>query len=155
MIVKCQLRIFLALQLLTIALSVPLATAGDGDVHSQSRIIGVIPISKAGVSNALYRHIDQLAPQLKKISAGQIVKLECRYNGASSREKDVHRALMVAAEVERYLLEIYKIRINFWLTARFDAVTVNDPAELAISLLSDDITKLARMPIAPTNSDAE
>lgn len=153
--VKCLLRILLALQSLTIVLSVPLATAGDGDAQSQSRVIGVIPISKAGVSNALYRHVDHLAPQLKKISAGQIVKLECRYNGVSSREKDVHRALMVAAEVERYLLEIHKIRINFWLTARFDAVTVNDPAELTFSLLSDDIIMLDKIPVAPTNSDAE
>lgn len=151
MMVKCLWRTVLFLLLVGIVWSVPAIAASDGE----TRLIGVIPITKVGISPALYRHADRLVPELKKLAPGKAVKLECRYNGVPSRERDVHKALMIAAEVGRYLHEIHKIRLNFWMTARFGTVTADDPAGLTFTLLADDITMLGRKPVVPVESDAE
>lgn len=154
MMVKCLCSILSGLVLVFIV-SLPPVAAAEGDAGSKPRLIGVIPIGKLGISPALYRHVDRLAPELKKLSPGKAVRIECRYNGVSSREKDVHRALMVAAEATRYLYEIHKVRLNFWLTARFGAASAEDPAGLTFTLLSDDIAILGREPVAPAKADVE
>ena len=152
---KCLFRILVGVQLLCVVWPAAALSDEGGSARTAPQMIGVIPIGKSGISPALYRHADRLAPELKKLAPGKAVKLECRYNGVSSREKDVRKALLIAAEVKRYLHEIHNVRLNFWLTARFGAPSSADPAGLTFTLLPDDVAMLAVKPVVPTKVDAE
>ena len=77
------------------------ALADSEDPLGQSKIIGVVQLTKPAATANIFRDIDKMVPQLKKISSERVIKLECRYNGLPGREQDVSNAYMVAGKVEK------------------------------------------------------
>lgn len=124
--------------------SIP-AIAGPVEL-SEHKVLRVVPLTNAGVTKSVYHQIDRLVPELKKISANEIVKLECHYNGNSEREQDVVNAFMIAGRIEKYLREHHKLKIDMWLSAHFGALTYENPAALIFSVLSKDINYLENQP---------
>jgi hypothetical protein len=116
-----------------------------------SRILATVPV-KGNVDQEVYRQFDRLAPELRRISRDNIIKLECRYSGSPSREKDVLNAYQIAAKIEKYLRTQHNLDLDLWITLQ---LTVKQPKTpiLTIALFSDEIKQLDSMPITPKSSD--
>jgi len=130
-------------------------SADNEAVLDQAKIIGIIPISKEGVTKNIYRYIDRLVPELKKLPSEQIVKLECSYIGLSERERDIFNAYQIAGRVEKYLREHHKLNLDLWIAAYIGKQTRQHPPALTFSVFSDDFRKLEMLPVDPTTLSAE
>lgn len=133
----------------------PPAFAVTGDEIDRSKVIGVIPLTKDGVTQNVYRKIDRLVPALKRLSSDGIVKLECRYTGMPEREQDVLNAYKIAGRVERYLREHHKINLDIWIAAHIGTASRENPPALTFSVFSDDLRSLEKLPVYPAKAKAE
>lgn len=133
----------------------PAAFAVSSDEIDRSKVIGVIPLSKDGVTRNVYRSIDRLVPALKRLSADGIVKLECRYTGMPEREQDVLNAYQIAGRVERYLREHHKINLDIWIAAHIGTPSRENPPALTFSVFSDELRNLERLPVYPAKANTE
>lgn len=138
--------VMIALAALVVA---PLCQADDKVTADGARILGVVPLQGASVTPVVYRHIDRLVPDLKKLSKDKIVRLECRYNGKSDREQDVLNAYMLAARVDKYLRERHKLDLDLWIATHIGAPVRGKQAALTFAVFADEIGKLDRLPIDP------
>lgn len=129
--------------------------ADDGAVPDKAKVIGIVPLTKAGVTQNVYRYIDRIVPELKKIPAERIVKLECSYNGMPEREHDVLSAYQIAGRVEKYLREHHKLNLDLWVAAYIGMQTRQHPSALTFSILSDDLRNIEKVPVVPAASPAE
>lgn len=137
---KCQLMCILIILLYAVS-----AIANSDNMAEYTKVIGMIPLSKNGVTNNVYRKIDLLVPELMKFSKKRIIKLECRYNGVAEREQDVSAAFMIAGKVEKYLRERHKLNMNVWLTTQIGSSRENSPA-LTFSVFKNEINVLDALP---------
>lgn len=131
------------------------ASADNGADPNQAQVIGVVPLTKSGVTQNVYRNIDRIVPELKKIPSERIIKLECSYNGLPEREKDVLHAYQIAARVEKYLREHHKLNIDLWINAHIGKQTRQNQPSLIFSILSGDVKNIGKVPVAPAVSSAE
>lgn len=156
MIVKGLRHIVLLIVILLGALQSAMPAFADQEVLSeQSKVIGVVKLTKAGITKSVYRRIDSIVPELKKLSPKQIIRLECRYNGAPDREQDVLKAFTLAGRVEKYLRERHKLNIDVWLTTHIGVSKNENAAMLVFSKFSDDIRKLDKQPVIPVKAQVE
>lgn len=133
----------------------PAAFAISGDEIDSSKVIGVIPLTKDGMTQNVYRRVDRLVPALKRLSSDGIVKLECRYTGVPEHEQDVLNAYQIAGRVERYLREHHKINLDIWIAAHIGKESRENPPALTFSVFSDDLRNLEKLPIYPAKANAE
>jgi len=131
------------------------AFAENGTELDRAKVIGIVPLTKAGVTQNVYRHIDRIVPELKKISAERIIKLECSYTGLSEREHDVLSAYQIAERVEKYLREHHKLNLDLWVAANIGIQTRQHPPALTFSVFSDDIRSLEKVSAVPAKLPAE
>ena len=155
MIVKKILTNMKSVLLVWMILLSPIPVIAGPVESSEQKVIRVVPLTHAGVTKSLYNQIDRLVPQLKKISANEIVKLECHYNGNSKQEQDVVNAFMIAARIEKYLREHHKLKIDMWLSAHLVAFTHENPTALIFSVLSKDINYFENQAPIPVKVQAE
>lgn len=125
------------------------ALADSEDPLGQSKIIGVVQLTKSAATANIFRDIDKMVPQLKKISSERVIKLECRYNGLPGREQDVSNAYMVAGKVEKYLREHHKLNLDIWVAANIGLQTRQNPPALTFSVFSDDVKNIEQLPVNP------
>lgn len=129
--------------------------ADDGAVLDSAKLIGSVPLTKAGVTQNVYRYIDRIVPELKKIPSERIVKLECNYSGLPEREQDILSAYQIAGRVEKYLREHHKLNLDLWIAAHIGKQTRQYPPTLTFSVFSDDVKNLEKLPVVPATSPAE
>ena len=132
-----------------------LVFADNGAELNHAKVIGVVPLSKAGVTQNVYRYIDRIVPELKKIPSERVVKLECSYTGLSEREHDVLSAYQIAGRVEKYLREHHKLNLDLWVAANVGMQTRQHQSTLTFSVLSDDLKNIEKVPVVPSASPAE
>ena len=154
MIVKCAGIIGLYGLLFILATASPVF-ADNGTVLDKAKIIGIVPLTKDGVTQNIYRNIDRIVPELKKLPSERIVKLECSYNGLSKREPDVISAYQIAGRVEKYLREHHKLNLDLWIAAYIGMQERQHPPALTFSVFSDNVRHLEKVPVVPTVSPAE
>lgn len=125
--------------------------------HSQeisaatSRILATVPV-KGNVDQSVYSLFDRLVPELRRISKDNIIKLECRYYGNPSREKDVVNAYQIAAKIEKYLRTHHNLDLDLWITLQLVVKQPKTPI-LTIALFTDEIKQLDSMSVTPKKSD--
>lgn len=129
--------------------------ADNGAVLDGAKVIGTVPLTKAGVTQNVYRYIDRIVPELKKIPSERIVKLECIYSGLPEREHDVLSAYQIAGRVEKYLREHHKLNLDLWVAANIGMQTRKHPSALTFSVLSNDLRNIEKVPVVPVASPAE
>lgn len=129
--------------------------ADNTSILDNAKIIGIVPLTKAGVTQNVYRYIDRIVPELKKIPSERIVKLECSYNGLPGREHDVLSAYQIAGRVEKYLREHHKLNLDLWIAAYVDMLARQHPPALTFSVFSDDVNRLEKVSVVPTASPAD
>ena len=137
------------------SLIVATAIADSGDPLGESKIIGIVPLTKAGVTQNVFRHVDKMVPELKKINSERVIKLECRYNGLPQNEKDVENAYMVAGKVEKYLREHHKLNLDLWVAADLSIQTRQKPPALTFSVFSNDLNTVEKLPVTPVQNPSE
>ena len=125
-----------------------MALADSDDLSGQKKIIGKIPLTKAGITQNIYRQIDILVPELKKKSINGIINLECHYNGNTEREQDVLKAYMIAGKIEKYLRERYKLKLDLWLSTRVKQIPNGKPIYLTFYALSENIKLLDKADVS-------
>jgi len=135
--------------------AVPLCHADDKVTTDGARILGVVSLQGASVTPVVYRSIDRLVPDLKKLAKDKIVKLECHYNGKSDREQDVLNAYMLAARVDKYLRERHKLELDLWIATHIGTQARGKQAALTFAVFADEIGKLDRLPVDPAKPKAE
>lgn len=129
--------------------------ADNGAVLDKSKVIVTVPLTKAGVTQNVYRYIDRIVPELKKIPTERIVKLECSYNGLPEREQDILSAYQIAGRVEKYLREHHKLNLDLWIAAHIGRQARQNTPALTFSVFSDDVKKLEKLPVVPATSPVE
>jgi len=135
--------------------SAPLALAEVGDMFDPSQVIGIVPLTKAGVTPDVYRKIDRIVPKLRKISAQHVVKLECGCFRGQKQEKDVLDTYFIAGRVAKYLREHHKLKLDLWITALMGEQTGLKPANLTFSVLSENVKNLEKLPDFKLDAPAE
>jgi len=133
----------------------PLSFGENSDELNQSKVIGVVPLTKADMTQNFFRKIDRLVPDLKKIPPERIVKLECRYAGLPEREQDLLVAYLIAGRVEKYLREHHKINLDFWIAAHIEKQTRETTSVLTFSVFPEDVRNLDKLPLAPLKASTE
>ena len=123
--------------------------------NDRADVIGIVPLTKAGVTRNVYRYVDSIVPKLKKLPSERIIKLECSYNGLSERERDVLKAYQIAGRVGKYLRDHHKLNHELWIAANIGRHTRQHASALTFSVLSDDIKNLETVPVVPAISAAE
>ncbi|MEI6212876.1 MAG: hypothetical protein WCP10_02125 [Desulfuromonadales bacterium] len=93
------------------------AAAREGEVDSK-KVLVVIPVNSTQPDQRVYRQIDKVVGELRKMSPGKTITLECSYKGFSNREKDVATAFQIAARIEKYLRVNHKLNIDLWIAVR-------------------------------------
>ncbi|HEY3423750.1 MAG TPA: hypothetical protein VGL27_03055 [Negativicutes bacterium] len=131
------------------------AFADSVDPLGQSRVIGVVPLTKPAAIQTMFRHIDKMVPELKKISSERVIKLECRYNGLPEREQDVSNAYTVAGKVEKYLREHHKLNLDIWVAANIGLQSRQSPPALTFSVFSDAVRNVEKLPVNPAQNPSE
>lgn len=134
---------------------VPLCHAAEKVAADGARILGVVPLQGTTVTPVVYRSIDRLVPDLKKLAKDKIVKLECRYNGKIDREQDVLNAYMLAARVDKYLRERHKLELDVWIATHIGTQARGKQSVLTFAVFADEIGKLDRLPIDPAKPKAD
>lgn len=124
------------------------STAQDS-VLDNSKTLAVIPVAMGSVDQSVYRQVDLLVPELKRISNGNIFKLECRYSGKAEREQDVLKAYQIASRIEKYLRVKHGLGLDLWITVNLDSKQSKSPSVLTIALFAEDIKRLNSSPVAP------
>lgn len=104
-----------------------------------SKILAVIPVKDGIVGKSLYKKIDRLVPELKKVPKDKIVKLECRYPGQTDREQDVQKAYELSASVEKYLRVNHALDLKLWVTVIIAPKSAKSTPVLTIEVLSGEI----------------
>ena len=134
-----------------VQMAMPLSAARAASTPvDNARTIAVIPLAQGDVNQGVFRQVDRIVPQLKKLSRDKVVKLECRYNGRSDREQDVRKAYMVAGRIEKYLREYHRLNIELWIAAQMSARKSDGNApSLVFAVFSDDIKDLQKLPVDP------
>jgi hypothetical protein len=155
MIVKGAGIIGLSLFITIYSTAISTAYTDTGSTMDRAKVIGIVPLPKAGVNQDVYRYIDRIVPELKKLPSERIVKLECSYNGLPEQGHDILSAYKIAGRIEKYLREHHKLNLDLWIAAYIDMQARKHPPALTFSVFSDDITKLDKMPLVPTVSTAE
>lgn len=127
--------------------------AGEGRGASEGivpeAVIGTVPVSPRGAVRDVYRRIDLLVPELRKVASEKIVLLECLYRGQSESEGDVSKALGLAALAEKYLREHHKLQLDLWLAAHPEMNLPGQGSSLIFSVLSDSYVTFDRTPPEP------
>jgi hypothetical protein len=126
----------------------------DGTSQDTSKVLAVVPVKSGKVDQAVYRQFDKLVPELKKISKGKIVKLECRYSGQPDRERDVENAYKLAGRIEKYLRVRHKLDLDLWVAIDISPKVVQSPV-LTIAVFSDDIKKLDSVLVDPKKKEQQ
>jgi len=129
--------------------------AENGNEFHLSKVIGVVTLTKEGMNQNVYRKIDRLVPDLKKIPPERIVKLECRYAGLPEREQDVLGAYLIAGQVERYLREHHKINLDFWIATQIEKQARETTSVLTFSVFPQNVRNLDKLPLAPLKALTE
>ena len=137
------------------AAATPAFADNGAAVDDRADVIGIVPLTKAGVTRNVYRYVDRIVPKLKKLPSERIIKLECSYNGLSERERDVMKAYQIAGHVGKYLRERHKLNHELWIAANIGRHTSQHAPALTFSVLSDDIKNLETVPVVPVASAAE
>lgn len=140
--------------LLTMFTAVPSSFAADVDGLQNKDVIGVVPLTKAGVNQDVYHNIDRIVPELKKLPPERIIKLECSSSGQSEIEQDVLSAYMIAGRVEKYLREHHKLNLDLWIAAHVSKQSSKQPA-LTFSLFSEDNNKVDKLPVESATAHAK
>lgn len=147
----------LAAVIAAFVLAVPpaLALAANEDASKRTRIIGRVPITRAGMTKSVYHKLDRLVPELRKVPPATAIRLECRYPGVPRREQDVLDAFMIAGRVVKYLRDHHKLNLDLWVSADVVASSRKAPSSLTFSVFAtEEIDKLETIPVVPINSEA-
>lgn len=118
-----------------------------------TKILAVVPVKNGNVDQSVYRQFDRIVPELKKISKSRILKLECRYSGEPTVEKDVENAYRLAAQIERYLRVQHKLELDLWVAVDIAPKTTKSLPVLKIAFFSEDIKKLDSVPVLPHTNE--
>jgi hypothetical protein len=143
------------LLVLAVLAMAPAAVAVGSEEIDRSTVIGVIPLTSDGITRNVYRRIDRLVPTLRNLSSDGVVKLECRYTGMPEREHDVLNAYKIAGQVEKYLKERHKIKLDIWIAANIGTKSHGNPPALTFSVLPGDVRKLEKLPVHPVKTAPE
>lgn len=139
----------------TICMMVSPVFAANETVLDQSKVIAIVPLTQSGVTQDVYRHIDRIVPDLKKLPSQRIVKLECSYNGSPKREHDVLSAYRIAGRVEKYLRERHQLNLDLWIAAYISKQKHQHRPALTFSVFTDELRNLQKAPVVPFVSPAE
>lgn len=112
-----------------------------------STVMAVVPVSIGDNDRSVYKRLDRLVPDLRKMSRDKIIKLECRYAGSALHEKDVLNAYQIAARVEKYLRVQHKLELDLWITIRMAEKQTKPASVITIAVLADDIKRLNSLPV--------
>lgn len=126
-------RLHICIVLFLLLQSIRGASAGEGEASESLTVIGVVPLSTAGVNQDSLHHVDRLVPELRKVSQERVILLECRYSSKSHQERDVLRAFTIAAQVEKYLREHHKLNVELWIAAHPKHLMGKDALALTFS----------------------
>jgi|GEM_PF-3306482 len=128
------------------------AIAGENSTNDPitARVIAVVTLEKPGNTAHILKQVDRIVPELKKISADKIIRLDCNYKGALKRESDVRAAYTAAAKIEKYLRERHKLKLDLWISARLSRGKSSNP-RMVISVLSDEINQYQKLPVNSGN----
>lgn len=113
------------------------------------KILAEVPVKSGNVDKSVYRQLDRLVPELKKISRNKIVKLECRYSGQPDRERDVENAYNLVARIEKYLRVRHKLNLDLWVAIDITPMSAKSSPVLTVAVFSDDIKRLDTVLIDP------
>jgi hypothetical protein len=155
MIVKGMGFITLCGLALTMLAVVPSSFAANADDLQMTKIIGIVPFTKAGVTQEVYHNIDRIVPELKKLAPERIIKLECSYTGLAEHEQDVLSAYMIAGRVEKYLREHHKLNLDLWMAAHVNNPSRQQPIVITFSVFPEDAKNVNKMPVDPAMVHAE
>lgn len=108
---------FVAIVLLVFSVGTVVAQEREQD---ESRVLVVVPISAKTPDAHLYRQIDKVVGELRKVK-NKTITLECSYTGRPDREKDVVAAYKIAGRVEKYLRVNHKLDLDMWIAIRLHA----------------------------------
>lgn len=132
-----------------------LAAFAQEDILDNSKVLVVVPVANGTVDKSVLRRFDKLVPELRKISKDKIIKLECRYHGSPSREKDVMSAYQVAGKIEKYLREQHKLELDLWISIRLGSNGAKVVPTLTIAVFADDIKRLDSVEVKPSKPKAD
>lgn len=144
-------RVYLSLiaSCMFVSATVCFAAENATDDPLTARVIGVLTLEKTGASH-VFKQVDRLVPELKKMPSDKIIRLDCSYKGFSNNEKDVRAAYSAAAKIEKYLREHHKLKLDLWISARLNQGKKGVP-RMVISVLSDEINQYQKLPVNPGN----
>lgn len=118
--ISCKMQLIIAaIFLILINCSVAFAET-DPKISSDSQLVAVISLKSNLVTKQSYREVDKIVPKLKKMAHGKIIRLNCKYIGKTTNEKDVTSAYTAAGKIEKYLREKHRLNIDLWISAQLE-----------------------------------
>lgn len=126
--------------------------ADEADINGSKALV-VVPVKSGSVDQGVYRQVDRIVPELKKLYKNQSIKLECRYSGQPGRERDVQNAYMLAARIEKYLRVRHKLKLDMWVAIDIAPQPRNNSPVLTIAVLPDEVKNLNAVPVDPSKND--
>lgn len=121
--------------------------SAQDSVSNDKNVLAVIPVASGSIDQSVYRRLDRLVPELKKISRDKIVKLECSFAGQAEREKDVIHAYQAVSRIEKYLRVHHKLELDFWISIGLTSKKTKLSPIITISVFADEIKNIDSAPV--------
>lgn len=121
--------------------------SAQDSISNNKKVLAIIPVVSGSIDQSVYRRLDRLVPELKKISKDKIVKLECSFAGQAEREKDVIHAYQTVSRIEKYLRVQHKLELDFWITIGLTSKKTKLSPVITIAVFTDEIKNIDSAPV--------